>query len=233
MSSNSGTIALLLSPDKNNPDLQGNITLLNGSKNLETNIFSQDIAVSPDGKYIASLSTGGINIYNSSMSLVDNSTSNGTISDMAWGNGDTLYYSSGGSLWKYSIANNYSGQIAQTAGQSYIDNIYPDYSGSFVYFTVSNSPIINTSQSGNQLYRIGLNRTAQNFQFSSFSAIFPNVLQGLCSVNYVNFNSAILYVSYPSNISQQYCASSLQRYLSAFSIDTSGLDIVYQPLATG
>ncbi len=229
ISASTNSVALIIGSRKSNPDLVGTLTIIKGSGVTNTNIAASSIGISPNGNYTAVMSNYDISIYSSSMDRVDEIAGNGSISSLAWGTNGNLFYSSGGTLWQSSISKNESFQISQTSGQSPIQGIYPDTEGNYVYISVANSPTINNQASGSQLYRVALHAQPQNYNFGVFSVIFPQVLQGECSVNYVNFTLPTLYIVYPGNVGQQICTSSVDSLLAQYGISQAGVTMVFQP----
>ena len=226
---------LVVGERQNNPDSSGNIVLVdaNGSvKNIDQRASA--LKVSPDGSELAAATNSYLSIY----SLSGNTSSETvmipvgkSLNSFAWGKDNRLYFVQGGTLWEYDSSSSEYYQITQTPAQMEITAVYPDTEDDYVYITLDNSGQPTSSVTQSELYRVPLKGQAVSADFSSIGLIFPAMLQGFCSVNYVNFTSPTLRVSYPSSVNQQFCSTAISTELKQYGIETSQLGYDYVPQA--
>jgi hypothetical protein len=171
---------------------ESQLDIINGTgKVTQKRVPAGQVIWSPNDKYILVSGEHSNTIYDKSLNRVGAVPINNS-GVFAWRTDTELFYSIDSQLWTYDMATKQSQKITALAAGEKLTGIFPNTSGSYVYFTDNNGEKA-------QLFRAGMNgQHAPNKSFGALSIFLPETI-GVCSLNYVNFIKPVITIDYPSS----------------------------------
>jgi hypothetical protein len=133
--------------------------------------------------------------------------------NLVWKDRDNLYYSVDSQIWQLKLSTKDSVKLGSLSSGQSITRIYPDTSGSYVYFQSNNGE-------KQQLYRISLGRKPVSSAVNQLDTYLPLSLDE-CYVSYLNYGITRILLT-PFNDSQTNdCLSTIKTRLTRYGLNTS------------
>ena len=217
-------IAAVIITEKNSPDNDGAVAVINDSgKAIQGDFDVNNVSWSPGGSYLLASSESQNLILDANLHQKSTVPSNET-SVFAWENDHSLYYNFGGTLWNYSLGSQQSSKITTTPSPETINGIYPSTDGSYVYISAQTASAGDDSGSNSpgtsRLYRVGLQGQTFNNSLAGLSVFLPETVSG-CSLNYVVFTAPTVTAQYATPDLNPTCSAKAQSELQYNGLDPS------------
>lgn len=168
---------------------------------------------SPNGKYLLTEGTDGVNVYDESFRLVQSVSPSGNIAVGAWLTNNDLLYATHETIWQFDLSERQSFKLSN-GGNGTIDELSVDAGSNYIYATSDSS-----TKDASQITRIGLDNQPVNKSLSILDIFLPEDI-GVCSLNYINFSSPAITIRYPdSGTDPKNCIKTAQGELKYYGLD--------------
>jgi hypothetical protein len=161
------------------------VLIKNGSiKKVSSN--ASQIAWSPEGTYLATSPGGGKvgTIYDASLTARYTMPNLGP-ANLVWSGENTLLYDASNSVWSYDLGSQQSAVLANLAPDQKVTSQALSDDGSYLYFADSQ-----------HISKVSLNAKSSNNKLSVLNSFMPGTI-GVCVLNYLNFATPTIEVTYP------------------------------------